>query len=226
MLIEHDGRKLTATAWAEKTGLKRTTILGRLRKGWSVRRALETSLHPDWKHGAAKKGQWTPEYCAWRGMKARCYIPIATAFHKYGARGIRVADEWRDDFAAFFAYVGLKPSPRHSIERIDNDGNYEPGNVRWATPVEQARNRRSSRLLEYRGKKRTLAEWAELTGMSPHNIKMRIDKLGWTVDEAISTPRGRAYTRTMTKARMAAKLTGQESFPACVVDLDAERGGA
>lgn len=91
-------------------------------------------------------------------MKARCYIPGSSGFHKYGARGIAVCAEWREDFAAFLAHVGPRPSPQHSIERKDNEGDYEPGNVRWATAKEQARNRRSSRMLTHEdGRTQTLA---------------------------------------------------------------------
>jgi len=86
----------------------------------------------------------TPEFKAWGSMKERCLNRRSPSFAHYGGRGITICPEWlgADGFARFLDHVGLKPSPDHSIDRINNDGNYEPGNVRWATPSEQARNRR------------------------------------------------------------------------------------
>jgi len=82
------------------------------------------------KHGMRKE----PEYRVWVGMKDRCYNPRNPQWMRWGGRGIKVCDEWRDDFMAFFRYVGKRPSAKHSIDRWpNNDGNYEPGNVRWAT---------------------------------------------------------------------------------------------
>lgn len=85
-----------------------------------------------------------PEYLAWREMKVRCYRETNVQFEDYGGRGISVCREWRDSFLAFFNHIGPRPSHGHSLDRIDNDGNYEPGNVRWATKVEQRANRRDS----------------------------------------------------------------------------------
>jgi hypothetical protein len=93
-------------------------------------------------HGLARQGQKAPEYSSWIAMKARCFRENHIAFRHYGGRGITVCDEWRNDFAAFLGHIGPKPSPAHSVDRIDNDGNYRPGNVRWATAAEQAANRR------------------------------------------------------------------------------------
>jgi hypothetical protein len=84
----------------------------------------------------------TPEYVSWASAKQRCHNPKYAAFHLYGGRGIRMSDEWRADFAAFLAHIGPRPTKAHSLDRIDTDGNYEPGNVRWATAEEQANNRR------------------------------------------------------------------------------------
>lgn len=92
------------------------------------------------KHG----GRATPEYAAWSGMIHRCENPNFRQYADWGGRGIRVCARWRSSFADFLADVGPRPSPKHSIDRIDVNGNYEPGNVRWATAVEQNSNRRNS----------------------------------------------------------------------------------
>lgn len=84
----------------------------------------------------------TPEYRAWIQMNRRCHDPHSSWFQNYGARGIIVCDAWRHDFTAFFAHVGLRPSSKHSLDRIDVNGHYESGNVRWATAHVQMLNRR------------------------------------------------------------------------------------
>lgn len=84
----------------------------------------------------------TPEYSAWDNIKQRCFKPSHKAYHNYGGRGISMCPEWACSFMAFFDHVGYRPSRLHSIDRIDNNGNYEPGNVKWSTSSEQAKNRR------------------------------------------------------------------------------------
>jgi hypothetical protein len=110
-------------------------------------------------------GYGTAEYTAWRAMVQRCEYPSADRFPVYGGRGISVCPEWRDDFAAFLADVGLRPSPDHSIERIDTDGHYTPGNVRWATDEEQRRNKRSNIFAEVDGRRLVIADACKLTGI-------------------------------------------------------------
>ena len=84
----------------------------------------------------------TPEFVAWRNMKNRCYNSNSKDFNHYGGRGIKVCDEWLHDFCKFYEYVGPRPSSKHSLDRIKVNGNYEPGNVRWATQKQQIHNRR------------------------------------------------------------------------------------
>lgn len=104
---------------------------------------LETKRTNRRTHG----GSHLPEYTIWEGMIRRCESPTAVQWKYYGGRGIRVCNRWRESFAAFLADMGSRPSPEHSIDRVDNDGDYEPGNCRWATKLEQARNRRPRKRL-------------------------------------------------------------------------------
>lgn len=136
------------------------------------------------KHGLSH----LPEYHVWREMKARCTNPNNAFFNRYGGRGIRVSPEWVDDFDAFYNHVGPRPSDRYSIERKDNDMDYEPGNCIWATMVEQANNRVSNRCIEYKGETRTLTGWCRFLNKSLQAITQRIDVCGWSIEKAFTVP--------------------------------------
>lgn len=141
------------------------------------------------RHGAMSHGRSnTPEYDAWTSLIARCFNTNNPAYQRYGARGIAVCDKWKESFSAFFADMGPRPSPRHSIDRIDNDGHYEPGNCRWATKRQQSRNTSRNQLLTYNGKTMCITDWAIELGLSPNAIRGRL-ATGWTIDEALTTPR-------------------------------------
>lgn len=116
-------------------------------------------------HGCSAGGERHAEYRIWSSMKSRCTNTAHRQFTDYGGRGIRVCEAWADSFEAFFADMGPRPSAHHSLDRFpNNDGNYEPGNCRWATPVQQARNRRNNRLVLLGGEAVTLREFSERTG--------------------------------------------------------------
>jgi hypothetical protein len=137
--------------------------------------------HANRRHG----GDGTPEYRAWVAMRSRCYRVRDPSYRHYGGRGIEVCEEWRNSFEAFIACVGLRPSPEHSLERLRVNENYCPGNVCWATMLEQNRNRRDNRRIEHDGETLTLSQWAERTGLGRATIAYRINQ-GWSVSDALS----------------------------------------
>lgn len=128
------------------------------------------------------------EYAAWIQMKQRCSNPNAKGWHNYGGRGICVCKVWRQSFRTFLIDMGTKPSPHHSIDRINNDGDYEPKNCRWATYKQQHRNRRNNTLITFDGMALCIAEWAERTGISSQCILDRIHNRGWSIERALTTP--------------------------------------
>ncbi len=125
------------------------------------------------------------EYSSWQNMKARCTNPNNPRFPDYGGRGVKVSEHWLHDFAAFFADMGPIPSPEHSIDRFpDKNGNYEPGNCRWATETEQQQNRRSNHLLTFRGETLCIAEWSRRLNLTRRTIRLRLAR-GWTVEQTL-----------------------------------------
>ncbi len=126
-------------------------------------------------------------HLSWMNMLQRCYNPKSEKFPSYGARGITVCQRWRDSFLNFLEDMGEAP-PGMTIDRVDNDGDYEAGNCRWATLKQQGRNRRNNRYITANGVTMTLAEWAEKTGIPNFRIQQRIDVQGWTPERAVSTP--------------------------------------
>lgn len=126
-------------------------------------------------HGQASNGKPTKVYQTWVGIRHRCNNPNHPKFARYGGRGITVCDEWKDDFTAFYQHVGEPPTPKHTLDRINNDLGYAPGNVRWATRKEQANNRSTNVWLEVEGQRKTLAQWAEILSMDYDTLFSRIE---------------------------------------------------
>lgn len=134
-------------------------------------------------HAAAK----TKEYYAWLHMRSRCYNENDKRFQNYGKRGIKVCDSWLKSFRNFLKDVGFAPTKKHSIDRINNDGDYEPSNCRWATKAEQMNNTSRSSYYTYLGKTQTLADWSREIGLHHSTILLRLKK-GLTVEQAFSFP--------------------------------------
>lgn len=139
-------------------------------------------------HGEGGRTLWTTrtaEYMAWAGMIQRCTNKKSREYHNYGGRGITVCERWRS-YVSFLADVGRRPSELYSLDRFpDVNGNYEPGNVRWATGREQGNNMRKNVRLELNGKTQTMTEWAREFRIDPNTIATRLMR-GWTVEAALT----------------------------------------
>jgi hypothetical protein len=126
-------------------------------------------------------------YRPWIQMRARCNSSVHPSYHAYGARGIRVCERW-NDFEAFLSDMGPRPSLNHSLDRENNNGNYEPGNCRWATPKEQQNNRSNTRWITYKDERLPLADWSRRMGLAPKVVYMRIFSYKWSIERALETP--------------------------------------
>lgn len=141
-------------------------------------------------HGCSTKGNpnyrtGTAEYRTWAGIKRRCSDMEDS---RYGGRGIKMCERWQKSFSDFLSDVGVRPSPDHTLGRIDNDGHYKPGNVKWETFSEQAANKRSTRYIVCRGQRKALCLWSRESGINQNVIADRL-KRGWDTEKAIFTPK-------------------------------------
>lgn len=135
--------------------------------------------------------KWTAEYAAWRDMKARCMNPKNKNFNRYGGRGIKVYKSWINSFNAFLSHVGKKPFPKAVLDRIDNEGNYEPGNLRWVDMKTQCINRSNTNWIEFRGERLSASDWSRRLSSSQSLVANRL-RLGWSVEKALTTPQLRS----------------------------------
>jgi len=147
---------------------------------------------PAW--SAARRAR-AAAYTAWYNMQLRCHDSTTRDFQRYGGRGITVCARWCASFDNFLADVGPRPAVGYSIDRIDVNGNYEPGNVRWADAKTQARNKRNNRLICFNGRTQTMAAWAEELGMPLWTLSQRLNTLGHDVERALTQPLLRRRSR-------------------------------
>lgn len=134
-----------------------------------------------WKHGMAR----TPTYNSWYSMVRRCSVPEQSQYERYGGRGISVCERWLD-FKNFYEDMGERPI-NTTIDRVNNDGNYEPTNCRWATLIEQHSNTSLTVLHDLGEESKTLPEWCRIHGKKLEGVRKRIS-LGWSLEEALSRP--------------------------------------
>lgn len=146
------------------------------------------------KHGCGATGRKPPEYNSWVAMKQRCLNPNDCKYARYGGRGVTVCTEWVFSFTAFLNAVGRMPASGMTLERIDNDRGYEPGNVRWATRAEQSLNRCVTNFLTLNGETKPLLTWANERGLKVTTIRARIRR-GWTVEETLNPKKRKPWGR-------------------------------
>ena len=168
-------------------GKLRTVDVGNLRMGRTTSCNYHRE-HVNFVHGHNARQGPTPEYRTWQNMLKRCYKPTAKRYERYGGRGITVCERWKT-FENFLADMGIKPSPEYSLDRINNDGNYELSNCRWASRQQQSRNKSTSRMLEFNSKTMCVADWADEVGIKRSIINDRLRR-GWSVEQALTTPVG------------------------------------
>lgn len=209
--ITFNGETRSLAEWARVRGIKRATLWARINNmNMPLDVALGFSPKPKkkgayWPRKAAplpyeeRGGRYeigainskgrpnvTRAYRAWQGMKNRCYNKKSPSFKYYGARGIVVCKEWRSSFDLFLRDMGEPPSG-HSLERIDNNGSYGKENCKWATAEEQLNNTRRNRFLEYRGERKTIAQWSRELNIGYERIRTRLDTLGWSVEQTLGS---------------------------------------
>jgi hypothetical protein len=170
-------------------GLNVNVSTGSLRSGNTLscgclRKQLVAKMN--WKHGGSRTGRRERLNQIWQRMKQRCRDHNSSDYERYGGRGIRVCEEWKFDYSNFRSWaLSHGYADNLTIDRIDNDGNYEPGNCRWISNSKQARNKSTNHPITYKDETKTLAEWSEITGLESSLIRYRL-KIGWTIEDALA----------------------------------------
>lgn len=187
-VISHAGKRCGNSRWNCVCECGRHIVV----YSTNLTRGLSTSCgksicHSHYKRGyAGGAARRTTEYVIWDNMKRRCSNPSASGWNHYGALGIQVCDRWHD-FDNFLADMGARPSEKHSLDRINTYGNYEPTNCRWATKRQQQRNMKNNIWLEIDGERMILKDWSNRLGVSYQCIQDRLRR-GWNLKRALTTP--------------------------------------
>jgi hypothetical protein len=196
-VVSHQGWKITPSGckiivWrcacdcGATTDVMATSLRGGGTKSCGCLRKKLASINSA-KHGL----HGSPEYQTWGNMINRCHSKRNKSYPRYGGSGVTVCDEWRKNFKLFYDHVGPRPTPDHSIDRIDSSKGYCPGNVKWSTIVDQNRNRRNVHRVLHNGQMVTLKEYCDDTGISINTVLYRFRVLKWPLHEAISPKKGK-----------------------------------
>ena len=183
-VLERAGTKGNHALWKCRCicGKVFETTSNSLRKGNTKSCGCQSSRKQFTTHGMRR----TRVYKIWMGMKERCQRSKAVAYAQNGGRGIKVCDRWQK-FELFYEDMGDPPSDQHTLDRKDNNGNYEKSNCRWATDTEQHNNRSDNCMLTYKGKTQSMMDWVRETGLPKSTIQKRL-KRGWSVEKSLSEP--------------------------------------
>lgn len=188
-------------------------------KNFSIRKRA-VLLERNFRHGYAPRNGMISEYRVWHGIKSRCLNPRNPGYPRYGGRGITICEAWRDDFQAFFDHIGQRPTAKHQLDRRNNDGNYEPGNVRWVTRTQNLRNCSSNLMIEIDGVTKCAAEWDERAGFKASSKTVaRRYKRGWrgqkllvSVGSIKSQPRPQSLAERRKRAAAMSRLWARQVY--------------
>lgn len=170
--------------WIVKYALKYSRSCGCLKREMHSLAGKQSRTHGE----SRSSSTHMPEYRAWEAMIKRCENPSHESYPRYGGRGIIVCHRWRESYEDFLSDVGRKPTPKHSLDRYpDYNGNYEPGNVRWATVIQQGRNRSQNKLYTYNGKTQCVAQWADDYAINQETLGTRLRR-GMSIEDALVMP--------------------------------------
>lgn len=194
-LYEHAGESLPLGEWAERAGMPYEVIYSRVvRFNWPLSLAMARPVGGGGRYSTGNEPEYQRLRGVWSAMITRCYDVGHVRYARYGGRQIGVCERWLASYDDYFddimQILGPRPSPQHTLDRVENDLGYEPSNMRWATSIEQIRNRSITRLYELDDEHRPLAEWCELAGMPFRIVQSRVLTYGWPLDEALGTPVG------------------------------------
>lgn len=181
---EPRGDKITRYVCLCDCGREKEVMLSNLLNKRNGTRSCGCARSPLGVFGLSRK--FPREFQIFKHMLERCYDNRGQDYSRYGGRGIAVSDEWRASFITFLNDMGSRPSPRHTLDRIDVNGNYCKENCRWATMKEQNNNRRDNRLIEFNGQRLTASQWADITGFPKSVIYQRIHVLKWEPEQALT----------------------------------------
>lgn len=190
--------KTRKALWLCECGNKKEIIIQNVKRGKTKSCGClnsEVVIRKNYKHGFSKKGSVDKFYRAWLHLKERCFREGDSNFHNYGGRGITVCRRWvnfenfkKDMYSSYLKHVKKYGRKNTTIERVDVNGDYEPGNCKWATPEEQANNRRNNHLITFKGETKTLSQFAKEHGLKPGRLRVRLVRDKFSVKKALTTP--------------------------------------